>query len=421
MKSIAIIAIVILSVFSACENDSSETTTNNGGNLPEVVGYPIVETNQTKYYNNTIEITAPSIGSSFSGQDAQYVGNELSYTDNGDGTITDNITGLMWQKSCDINGDGEINYSDKMSQSEAEMGAESFNLAGYDDWRLPNIKEQYSLIIFSGVDPSGYEGTSNDDLVPFIDNSFEFAYGDTDAGERLIDAQFASTSIYVSTTMGDAETMFGVNLADGRIKGYPTGPMPGQNVDKQFYVLYVRGNSEYGINNFEDNGDGTISDFATNLMWSQDDNGGGIIWSEALLFAENSEFAGFSDWRLPNAKELQSIVDYSRSPSSSASAAIDPLFNCTEITNEANELDYPCYWSSTTHSSWVANHNGANAAYVCFGRAMGYMNQWMDVHGAGSQRSDPKIGNPDDYPFGFGPQGDAIRIYNHVRLVCDIN
>ena len=41
----------------------------------------------------------------------------------------------------------------------------------------------------------------------------------------------------------------------------------------------------------------------------------------------------------------------------------------------------------------------------------------MDVHGAGAQRSDPKAGNPADFPKGRGPQGDVIRIYNYVRLV----
>jgi len=43
----------------------------------------------------------------------------------------------------------------------------------------------------------------------------------------------------------------------------------------------------------------------------------------------------------------------------------------------------------------------------------------LDVHGAGAQRSDPKNGDPDDYPFGHGPQGDVIRIFNYVRLVRD--
>ncbi len=49
---------------------------------------------------------------------------------------------------------------------------------------------------------------------------------------------------------------------------------------------------------------------------------------------------------------------------------------------------------------------------------MGYMEgSWQDVHGAGAQRSDPKAGDPADWPYGHGPQGDAIRIYNFVRLV----
>jgi hypothetical protein len=41
----------------------------------------------------------------------------------------------------------------------------------------------------------------------------------------------------------------------------------------------------------------------------------------------------------------------------------------------------------------------------------------VDVHGAGSQRSDPKAGDPAMFPHGRGPQGDVIRIYNYVRLV----
>ena len=44
---------------------------------------------------------------------------------------------------------------------------------------------------------------------------------------------------------------------------------------------------------------------------------------------------------------------------------------------------------------------------------------WSDVHGAGAQRSDPKSGDPDDYPTGHGAQGDAICIYNYVRCVRD--
>ncbi len=52
---------------------------------------------------------------------------------------------------------------------------------------------------------------------------------------------------------------------------------------------------------------------------------------------------------------------------------------------------------------------------------MAYMDGvWQDVHGAGSQKSDVMIGDPANYPAGHGPQGDAVRVYNYVRLVRDI-
>jgi len=391
--------------------------------------YTVVDTGQTKCYDNSKKIPSPNPGEPFYGQDAQYNGNQPSYTDNGDGTITDLNTGLMWTKSPDWNRDGVINYEDKMTYEEALAFVERLNkenYLGYNNWRLPSIKELYSLIQFSGVDPSGYRGTDTSLLIPFIDTEyFDFAYGDTSAGERIIDAQFVSSTKYVSTTMNGAETVFGVNFADGRIKGYGLR-MPGGR-EKSFYVLYVRGNPDYGKNNFVDNGDGTITDEATGLMWSKYDSGFGMIWEEALAWVQqkNEEnYLGYLDWRLPNAKELQSIVDYTRSPDTTKSPAIDPVFECTQITNEGNQTDYPYYWTSTTHASL---HGGENAVYIAFGRALGWMRNpsgryvLMDVHGAGAQRSDPKAGDPSDYPHGRGPQGDVVRIYNYVRLVRTIN
>ena len=377
---------------------------------------PVVDTGQDTCYNDLDSTSCPNPGEAFYGQDAQFTDNAPSYTDNGDGIITDNITGLMWQQSPDTDGDGDIDAHDKLTYDQAVAGAGTLSLGGYTDWRLPSIKELYSLINFIGKDPSGYEGTDTSRLVPFIDTAyFDFAYGDTSAGERIIDAQYASLSKYVSTTMNGNETMFGVNFADGRIKGYGTS-MP-------CFVIYVRENTSYGGNSFIDNGDGTITDSASGLMWSQNDNGTGLNWEEALAWVDTqnaANYLGYSDWRLSNVKELQSIVDYTRSPDTTASAAIDPLFNVTSIINEAGETDYPYFWTGTTHANWTSI-SGGNAAYVAFGRSLGYMNgEWIDVHGAGSQRSDPKAGDPADYPTGHGPQGDAIRIYNYVRLVRDV-
>ncbi len=375
------------------------------------ITYYIVDTGQINCFNNSEKITCPAQGQPFYGQDAQLVGAQPSYTDNGDETITDLNTGLMWQK----------NPGEKMTHNEAASHAETLSIGGYDDWRLPTIKELYSLILFSGTDPSGPEAR---EAVPFIDTDyFIFEYGDETSGERIIDSQFVSSTKYVSTTMGGDDTVFGVNFADGRIKGYPIGPMRGQPEGKEFFVLYVRGNTEYGINDFIENGDGTITDNATGLMWSQPDSGERVVWEGALaLVQEKNEenYLGYSDWRLPNAKELQSIVDYSRSPDTTGSAAIDPVFEISGIINEAGDKDYPFYWSSTTHVK--SNGMGDSAVYISFGRALGYMevfDGWTDVHGAGAQRSDPKSGNPDDFPSYFGPQGDVRRLYNFVRYVRD--
>ncbi len=379
--------------------------------------YPVVDTGQATCYNNSSAITCPSSGQAFYGQDAQDTRHAASYQLSADGlTVSDGNTGLTWQRSPDTNGDGSLTAADKLSWANAQSRPAALNAArygGFSDWRLPTIKELYSLIDFRGMDPNP-NGTSTSELTPFIDRAyFAFAYGDTSAGDRVIDSQYASGTLYAARS----DMLFGVNFADGRIKGYGL-TMPG-GAAKTFFVICVRGNTSYGANSFADNGDGTITDNATGLVWAQTDSGTGMSWESALAWVQTqnaANYLGHSDWRLPDAKELQSIVDYTRSPDTTASAAIAPVFKATRITNEAGQADYPFYWTGTTHAS--ADGSGAAGVYIAFGRALGYMNgAWIDVHGAGSQRSDPKNGNPGDYPTGRGPQGDAIRINNFVRLV----
>ncbi|MBD3160909.1 MAG: DUF1566 domain-containing protein [Candidatus Latescibacteria bacterium] len=410
-----------LAVSVGCSDDSTNPASGDPGeDPPEVAGMPLVDTGQELCYDDQGSIPVPSAGQAFYGQDSQYDGNPPSYSPSDDGlTVYDRVTGLTWQRSPDTNGDGEIDAGDKLTWDEARVYPATLNeqgFGGFTDWRLPTIKELYSLIDFRGVDPSGYNG-GTENLVPFLDtDAFEFAYGDEEAGERIIDSQWASRTLYVGTVFDGQAAAFGVNFADGRIKGYPVSAHGGR--EKTFFVVCTRGNPEYGINQFVDNGDGTITDLATGLMWQQADSGEGLTWEEALAYCEDLQLAGHSDWRLPNAKELQSIVDYERSPSTTASAAIDPLFDCTAILDETGETNYPFYWTGTTHANLSAQAAGANAVYVAFGDALGYMfGGWTDVHGAGAQRSDPKSGDPADWPTGHGPQGDCIRIYNHARAV----
>lgn len=366
--------------------------------------YPIVDTKVTDFYTDLNITSTINEGDAFYGQDANYAGNKPSYTNNEDGTITDNVTGLMWEQDMGV----------KLTFEEAFAKADESTLGSHTDWRIPTIKELYSLILFTGR----VQGEQAIDM--FIDtNYFNQPLGDISIGEREIDAQTWSSTQYVGLTMDGDETVFGVNFVDGRIKGYPKYKKNTGSANTMYFRM-VRENHDYGKNIFVDNGDGTVSDNATGLMWQKADDGIGRDWEESLSYAENLELGTHSDWRLPNAKELQSIVDYSRSPQTTNSPAIDPIFETTEINDpDGNPGQYPFFWSSTTHLDGANPY--ASAVYVAFGDGQGKMNgTLMDVHGAGCQRSDPKSGDPNAYPQFFGPQGDVRYVYNFVRCVRNI-
>jgi hypothetical protein len=370
--------------------------------------YKIVDTGQRVCYNDSVQIAPPQAAQPFYGQDAQYQGLQPSYRSNSDGTISDHNTGLTWVQA----------RGSKVTWANALSGAAACRVGGYADWRMPTIKELYSLIDFNG-----YVGSTPANSTPYIDTTyFNFVYGDTTIGERIIDCQDWTATQYLGLTMNNDSTVFGVNFADGRIKGYPKY-LPGGSTANRLYVRYVRGNAAYGQNDFLDNGDSTITDRATGLTWTKPDSRTGMNWKTALAWVQTknaANYLGHSDWRLPNAKELQSILDYSRSPSSTNSAAINPVF----LTSTIGANEYPFYWTNTTHIDGPRNDRYRQAVYLCFGRALGWMQfpplfNWslVDVHGAGAQRSDPKSGDTTLYPHGRGPQGDVIRIYNYVRLV----
>ena len=72
------------------------------------------------------------------------------FVDNLDGTVTDNCTGLMWQKStADENGDGEVTNdgNDHTTWCGALTFCENLTLAGHSDWRLPNMIELQSIVV----------------------------------------------------------------------------------------------------------------------------------------------------------------------------------------------------------------------------------------------------------------------------------
>lgn len=350
------------------EKKETKSVTKAKVQLPEVSGYPIVDTNQKFCYDTSSQINCPSEGVDYFGQDAQYNGLQPSFKDNGDGTITDNNTGLMWAK----------NQSDKtIPWGKTENYCQNLTVGDYSDWRMPTVKELWSLRDFSKGWPwldTKYFNLSSDGT--------QMRYHHTWTSDAyLIESEYQNRQV-------QGEPHWIVNDWTGHIKA-----MEGHR-----FVRAVRGNPNYGVNEFVDNKDGTVTDKATGLMWAKDDNGKELYWNDALVFSENSELAGFTDWRLPNIKELQSIADYS---ATKIPAMDTKYFNLTKVTNSVEgteQENYPFYWSSTSipfvdtgvkvvdappHHEDEDTGNGIKYAWFL---ASGYNVDMdgYDLHGAGS-------------------------------------
>ncbi len=375
--------------------------TNQSGDevLSPEVKFVVTDTGQTKFYDsNGNVIDAPEPGEAYYGQDAQYEGIQMSFTDNGDGTVTDNNTGLVWQQTPP---------SDKMTYDEAVEYVENLKLGGYDDWRLPTIKESFSIANLDG------RLTMNiSEAVPYIDTDyFDFFYDEN----RPYTGSYWTSSVTKIPAENEYEKMeknYGFNWADGHLKSYGDGyyldgTSSGSSIPAG--VRAVRGEEGvYGVNDFVDNGDGTITDNATGLMWSQLDSGAvnddgtirdkndenygwGRTWVDTLAWVEkmnDAEYLGYSDWRLPDAKELQSIVQY----------------GITEL--PATDTDYfdlsheDCYmWTSTTCGDFPDT-----ALYFAFGKAYGIN---LATGGAAGMGGDEKMGPPPegtDKPSDMAPE-----------------
>ena len=275
--------------------------------------FNLTDTGQTKCYNSS----GSEISCTGTGQDGAYALNPMSYSDNGNGTVTDSVTGLMWQKQ---------DYGTQRTWADAGTYCDALTLGGHSDWRLPSKKELISLVDYSVPYPG-----------PTINPSYF-----TGANEYWSAAHDVSFAWYVSFYSG------GVSLYGKTLNAH---------------VRCVRG-GQYPSPSFTDNGDGTVTDNATGLMWQQQDDGSKRTWSDALTYCEGLSLADHSDWRLPDIKELESVTKDTENI-----AAIDATyFLGTKALN---------YWSSTLKAAYTVNawavpfdHGGvfddagSNPAYV---------------------------------------------------------
>ena len=113
------------------------------------------------------------------------------------------------------------------------------------------------------------------------------------------------------------------------------GDVYDRNKTSNSYVRCVRGGPSGSFDSLIINGDGTVTDSSTGLMWQQN-TVPGTIWEGAFSYSESLTLAGYDDWRLPNHKELQSIVDY---------GAYDPAIGSDFFPNSESSS----YWASSTY------------------------------------------------------------------------
>ena len=104
----------------------------------------------------------------------------------------------------------------------------------------------------------------------------------------------------------------------------------------------------HAASRFSDNEDGTVYDDVTELQWQQEDDRKTRTWEKSLEYCEALSLAGHTDWRLPNIRELASLVDERRYDP----AASTVFFPTTRSAR---------YWSSTTYDK-----NNAQAWFVFF-------------------------------------------------------
>jgi Protein of unknown function (DUF1566) len=272
------------------------------------------------------------------------------FTDNGNGTVTDNLTGLIWLK--DANGFGEVPWDQALAYARnltsGSHGLDDGSQAGA--WRLPNVNELESLL-----DLSNSSGPALSDGHPFTNLQVANYWSSTSV------AAFPALGWYVALAVGcpvfdlkfNAMRMWPVRGESTRVA--QTGQK--QCWDSMGNVIPCTGTGQDGEiqagvpwpnPRFIDNGNGTVTDQLTGLIWLKNATPFGTRnWEQALrdCNALASGMHGLTDgsqaedWRLPNVNELRSLEDYGQ--------ARPALPTGHPFTNVRQSL---C-WSSTTVTS----------------------------------------------------------------------
>jgi len=252
-------------------------------------------TGQTKCYDATAEMTCPAEGNAFYGQDAQYAtlgdyctprGYTVSGTAGND-VVTDNVTGLIWQRTLPTTYSGCTGGSPtgaKCTWQQAIDYCGALTYGGYTDWRLPSRKELATLPDYGRYSPA-------------IDATI-FSGPQTDS-------YWSSSSLAYS-----AGAAWHVKANDGNVHGYDKSNI--------YYARCVRGESllDSAFTETTVAGKVIVTDTVTGFQWTKE-YASSLNWQSALSYCENLTYGGYTDWRLPNINELKTLIyDTSSSPAS---------------------------------------------------------------------------------------------------------
>lgn len=241
------------------------------------------------------------------GEDRDYPRNPMGFTISADGTIViDNNTGLMWEREhtflsgepVDPKGEWmpqDIFYPEgieprRRPYHQGIQHCKNSRLGGYDDWRVPNVKEGHSITHYGAARP-----TIDLDVFPDVYEGLP-GYGDRGKG-----------GMWVGPIAPDhPNSGWHLGFIDGHLMGYPRGGY------KTMRCVRADNNGSFWKPEFVDNGNGTVTDQVARLTWVQNVADLDYEWEEALQYCEDLTSAGYDDWKLPSNKEMVSMGNYNR-------------------------------------------------------------------------------------------------------------
>lgn len=330
---------------------------------------PLSGANFTAYDGSTPQVSLPRTGqvtSYANGDDASHSAGVAwptqRFTDNGDGSIMDHLTGLVWLKNAGAfapttwtQAIGQVN-----ALASGTSGLTDGSRAG--DWRLPNLHELESLVDASTSSPAlpnGHPFTNVSSGIYWTSTSYYGGIGGSSSAWaiRLDDGRYINDSVANAKTAVNG--VWAVRGGSGgavklRATGLWTGYTPGDDGTLQTGVrlLYPR---------WIDNGNGTVTDTMTGLIWLKQADAIHLPWAQALaaVNALASGQYGLTDgstagsWRMPTRLEMQSLSD--RQQNNHADYFNHTFLNLDGSVYQAavftNFIGFQYYWTSTTDAA----------------------------------------------------------------------